>query len=221
MDPREDHDYFLRHYGEHLEPDISPWTDPLLQGQGADDMRSYYRDLLEAVESATKPIRDRLLHPQMASLFCNPTYEGTWALRLAGEPKKNFTLILAKYKYSRSPQTPETRVEKTVTTSRTLLPCRLAELVCDIWTRVLYGTRYPKGRRIGMCDGVMYHFAYWSEDTWSMTGETHSPPKTTVPGQLATLAKALKAYVEADGEAQQLVYRDIKAQVAAFPAEVE
>ena len=74
-----------------------------------------------------------------------------------------------------------------------------------------------------MNDGVIYNFAYWSEDTCYMTGSTHSPPKTTVPGKLATLAQALKAYVEAeaDGEAQQLVFRDIKAQVAAFPAEAE
>jgi hypothetical protein len=155
--------------------------------------------LLEAAEREAQSLAPAWQREEKASLVCLPSFEPEWALWVVGERKAGFWVLLTEaektiwYSTTNNPERPR---PPSVKIHRSELATDLGRAVCDIWSRVLSQTRYPREPLQGACDGVTYHFAYsrkWIKET---AGKTWSPEEETVPGKLVGLSHALRDYAK-------------------------
>ena len=182
-----------RESSPYLEPEDSPFSPPGRWGISSYEL-NVARTLLEPIELQARGEGRK----EIASLVCLPSFRPEWAVWVAGKRETGFSVVLTEAEkniwYSNlkaEMQFPEVPVR----THRCHLPTDRAGAICDIWRRILSQTRYHKKSELG-CDGVNYHFAYWSVGSAPLAGKTWSPEETTVPGKLAVLGHTLKDYAK-------------------------
>ena len=76
----------------------------------------------------------------------------------------------------------------------TKLPIELGAGICDIWSKVLSQTRYPRALP-GWLRRHHVPFCLFEKRDSCNGGKTWSPLGTTIPGKLTTLAQGIKNYV--------------------------
>ena len=220
--------------GQHLEPEDSPFITP----PTPEHYRLIAEDLLVSLEAEVRPLARELVHPEVASVLCLPSWSPRWALTLVGESKYSYTILLTEPDYvalgakSASglagaptaqdvPRPLDNGVAPEVSMHRSQLPKEMAVAICDVWHNVLLQTRYPREHLFGCCDGVTYHFAYRRHDQVApMGGQTWSPPAGTPAGHLVTLAHALRDYVMSPEPSNQQLLKQIEQNVAWFRSRV-
>jgi hypothetical protein len=126
------------------------------------------------------------------SVTCMPSFEVEWALRLVESRKGNYSLLLATANEKIWQKAGTSPIP--VLSSKAILLPELAELVCEVWRKMLQRTRHPSIGRFGL-DGVSYHFFYHGPGVGRMAGRTWSPEGQTGPGKLVALSEMLRRYV--------------------------
>jgi hypothetical protein len=194
----------------HLEPEDSPFSAP-----GMWEMGAYHQILAQSLLGAIDLDPHRDDYKEVAMMFCLPSFESEWALCISGSRKTGFEVALAEpatsiwYSTFRK-DTPSDPAA--VRLGRAGLTLDRGGAICDLWKQILLKTRYSTESCIG-CDGVTYHFTYWSIGKTPMCGKIWSPGKETIPGKLAALALSLKDYVR-DPDNQDVFENAMDEQIA-------
>jgi hypothetical protein len=208
----------------HLEPEDSPFWGSATW----DSSRVAAKSLLEPGWAEVSSIARELLHPEIASVVCLPTWRPFWALWVVGEGRYGYSVVSTEPDYQSAepdillptgsesqPSIPTRPVKKL----RRDLGKDLGTPICDIWRKVLSRTRYPKSSISGRCDGTTYHFGCENKETNPMYGQTWSPAEQTQAGQLAALSHSLRDYLRAAGPSEQQIVQNIEAHLARLRAQ--
>lgn len=83
-----------------------------------------------------------------------------------------------------------------------------AQLLTDVWSRMLLSARHPKQANLG-CDGVTYHFSMWVPEHGVASGKIWTPEATTRTGMLSSLGELIAAYVDAPSEKKKEILKEI------------
>lgn len=205
----------------HLEPEDSPFWGSATWISS----RVIAKSLLEPGWAEVESIARELLHPEIASVVCLPTWGPFWALWVVGEGRYGYSVVSTEPDYQSAepdillptgiesqPSIPMRPVKKL----QRDLSKDLGTRICQIWRKVLSETRCPKVPVLGACDGVEYHFGYEAKETNPMYGQTWSPAKHTVPGELASLSHTLRHYLRAANPSEPQFVERIEAHLAWF-----
>lgn len=165
-------------------------------------IRSYELLVVETLLEPTECEVQSLVAPwqleESASVVCLPSFEPEWVLRVVGDRKAKFWVVLLEAEtniwYSALSQS-ETSPSPPVKKLWAELAKEIGGAVCDVWSDVVSQTRYPRTRLAGGCDGATHHFEYSGKGVPAIAGKTWSPVETTIPGRLAGLARCLRDYV--------------------------
>jgi hypothetical protein len=197
----------------HLEPEDSPYS-PVRFELGSYDL-VVFTSLLVTAEREAESLAPRWQREEMAGLVCKPSFAPEWALRVEGDRKLGFWVILTEAEknlwYSTRGES-EMLSPVSVKRSSNELDKTVGTAVCNVWSKVLSQTRYSENPFLG-CDGVTYHFAYSKRGIPATAGKTWSPAETTIPGKLVALACSLKDYAR-DPDNQDAFLQAVNDQLA-------
>jgi hypothetical protein len=84
-----------------------------------------------------------------------------------------------------------------VETSRAVITVATADLLEEVWGRMLARVRYPRTPWEGE-DGIRYHASHWSQGS-VRSGQTWSPPQGSHPYALVKLAEQMHSFTETPG----------------------
>jgi hypothetical protein len=92
-----------------------------------------------------------------------------------------------------------------VETSQAVISVETADLLEEVWGRMLERVRYPRTPWEGE-DGIRYHASHWSQGS-VRSGQTWSPPDGSRPSALVKLSGQMAAFAqspsdEAEGQLQ-------------------
>jgi hypothetical protein len=204
----------------HLEPESSPLSRSatwMLEHAAA-------KYLLEPGWAEVESIARELLHPEIASVLCLPSWSISWSLWIVGEKRYGYSIISTEPNFDWSeinPASPESDIQLSppeipIKLLRSDLASELGAPICNVWKKISSQTRYPKVPILGACDGVTYHFGYEGRGINPMGGQTWSPARQTAPGELAACSHTLRDFLrEAETSKPQLL-QDIKAHLVWF-----
>lgn len=202
----------------HLEPESPAFS------RSAEWISESTQSLLESGWAEVESIARELLHPEIASVLCLPSWNISWALWIVGENRYGYSIVSTEPDLDRleldltCPET-ESPVSMPVTPIKLLRSDLSSELgipICTIWRWMPSQTRCPKVPILGACDGVTYHFGYEGKDRNPMGGKTWSPARQTAPGELAAFSETLRHFLRAVGTSKQELLQDIDAHLAWF-----
>lgn len=188
----------------YLEPEDSPFS----RHSGI----RFYQEMLGESLLGEAEREAQLLAPawqqeEEAILVCLPSFVPEWALSVVGDRQAGYWVLLVEAQESLWSSTrfwysaegdPAIPRHPSVSTYRNALAADLGGAVCDIWSRVLFQTRYANEQWQG-CDGVSYHFTYSRKGARGVpkkSGKTWSPGKNSIPGKLVSLSHALGVYAK-------------------------
>jgi hypothetical protein len=164
-------------------------------------------------------------HPhRQCQILAVPSFEREWAVYMIREDKSPPTLIFnrmqkhlwaemqqkagsigkndGKNKSLTSHEIDQKAIESMgiqVDTVSAPLKSKTADLLEDVWWRMLTRVRYPPKTESGL-DGVRYHVSHKKQYEAYRSGQTQSPEEGTRPAALIALAQQMKAFAEKPSE---------------------
>lgn len=165
-------------------------------------------------EPYTLAVRDALLPPReyrKCQLVAVPSFRPQWAIYLLRKDGSAPQLVSRRmsehvwramrnqlersWSSGRAAQTAALEHLKIeVETSQAVITVATADLLEEVWSRMLERVRYPRTPWEGE-DGVRYHASHWSEGNVK-SGQTWSPPQGSRPYALVKLAEQMHSFTE-------------------------
>jgi hypothetical protein len=176
-------------------------------------------------------------HPDLIIEVC-PEIEPEWALWVVGEGKVGYSVVSTEFDYVSVAEeftTPgwidstdvagmldwlDSLMRRALKKHVKPLPIEAAAAVCDVWSKVLFLTRYRE-TQFAECDGTTYHFGHSKRGSAPMAGKTWSPPEETVPGKLVSLSRLLRECVRDAGPSDDRIIQKIDEHVTSIRIQLD
>jgi hypothetical protein len=166
------------------------------------------------IEPYSVAVRDALLPPReyrKCQLVAVPSFQPEWAVYLLRE-KGSAPLLVSRRMSDHTWRTMRNQLERSwssgrtaqtaalehlkieVETSQAVISVATADLLEEVWGRMLERVRYPRTPWEGE-DGIRYHASHWSQGS-VRSGQTWSPPDGSRPSALVKLSGKMAAFAQ-------------------------